>query len=105
MVVFQGSTQSNIQITKEVKTHNNIQKIIFKSILQKTSSIFCHIKILFRQQNKNCFKKIDRQLFNNQSVELSSSGESDNIIQEGEVIFKKNLTVDLPGVSKLKNTS
>ena len=41
------------------------------------------------------------QLYNNQSTELSSSSEIDNIIQEGEVIFKKNPTVGLPEVSKL----
>ena len=41
------------------------------------------------------------QLFNNQLIELSSSSEIDNIIQEGEVIFKKNPTVGLPEVSKL----
>ena len=33
--------------------------------------------------------------------ELSSSSEIDSIIQEGEVIFKKNPTVGLPEVSKL----
>ena len=32
---------------------------------------------------------------------MSSSIEIDNIIQEGEVIFKKNPTVALPEVSKL----
>ena len=46
-------------------------------------------------------KKIYRQLFNNQSIELSSSIDIDNIIQEGEVIFEKNPTVGLPEVSKL----
>ena len=34
-------------------------------------------------------------------IELSSSSEIDNIIQEGEVIFKKNSTLGLPEVSKL----
>ena len=29
VVVFGDSTHSNIQITKEVNIHNNIQKIIF----------------------------------------------------------------------------
>ena len=58
---------------------------------------------LFYKKNKikKCFKKIHHQLFNNQSTELSSSSEIDNIIQEGEVIFKKNPTVGLPEVSKL----
>ena len=46
-------------------------------------------------------EKIHHQFFNNQSIELSSSSEMDNIIQEGEVIFKKNPTVGLPEVSKL----
>ena len=34
-------------------------------------------------------------------IVLSSSVETENIIQEGEVIFRKNSTVDLPEVSKL----
>ena len=34
-------------------------------------------------------------------IELSSSSEIDNVIQEGEVMFKKNLTVGLPEVSML----
>ena len=41
------------------------------------------------------------QFFNNESIELSSSSEIGNIIQEGEVIFKKNPTVGLPEVSHL----
>ena len=55
----------------------------------------------FKQQNKNYFKKIHHQLFSNESTELSSSSEIDNIIQEGEVIFKRNPTEGLPEVSKL----
>ena len=39
-------------------------------------------------------------LFNNQLIELSSSSKIDRIIQEGEVIFKKATTVDLPDISK-----
>ena len=46
MLVFQGSIHSNIQITKVVNIHNNIQEIILKGILQNTSHLFCHIKIL-----------------------------------------------------------
>ena len=38
---------------------------------------------------------------NNQSLELSSLSEINNIIQEEEELFKKNLTVGLPEVSKL----
>ena len=52
-------------------------------------------------KRKNYFNKIHHQLFNNQSIKLSSSSEIDNVIQEGEVIFKKNPTVGLPEVSKL----
>ena len=54
--------------------------------------------------NQNSFTtiKIHHQLFNNQS---SSSSEIDNIIQEGEVTFKKNLTVGLPEVSRLINSA
>ena len=40
---------------------------------------------------------------NNQSTELSSSREIDNIIQEGQVIFNENPTVDLREVSRLTN--
>ena len=49
-------------------------------------------------------KKIHHQLFKNQIIELSSLSEIDNIIHEGEVIFKKNPTVDLPEVSKLTDS-
>ena len=42
-----------------------------------------------------------QQLFNNQLTELSLSSEIDNVIQVGEVIFKKDPTVGLPQVSKL----
>ena len=34
-------------------------------------------------------------------IKLSSSNEINNIIQEGELILKKNSTVDLPEVSKV----
>ena len=54
-----------------------------------------------QQKNKNYFKKIHHHLFNNQSLELSSLSEIDNIIQEEEEIFKKNPSVGLPEVSKL----
>ena len=67
---------------------------------KKTSSIFCHIKFLLQQSNKNYFKKIHHHLFNNPSLELSSLTEIDNVIQEEKEIFKKNPTVDLPEVSK-----
>ena len=45
------------------------------------------------------------QFFNNESIELSSSSEIGNIIQEGEVIFKKNPTVGLAEVSRLINSA
>ena len=45
--------------------------------------------------------KIHHPPFTNQSLDLSLSSEVDNIIQEEEVIFKKNPTVGLPEVSKL----
>ena len=38
-------------------------------------------------------------------IELSSSSEFDNIIQEEEVIFKKNAAVGLPEVSKLTDSA
>ena len=54
---------------------------------------------------KSNFKKIHHQLFHNQLTELNLSSEIDNIIQEGEVIFKKNPTVGLPEVSKLTDSA
>ena len=59
------------------------------------------MKTLLQQQNKNYFKKIHHHLFNKQPTKLSSSSEINNIIKEGEVIFKKNTGVGLPDVSKL----
>ena len=41
------SIYSNIQIAKGVNIHNNIQKIIFKEILQKISNIFLPYKNSF----------------------------------------------------------
>ena len=55
----------------------------------------------FTTENRNYFKKIHHHLFNNQSLELSSSSETDNINQEEEAIFKKSPTVALPEISKL----
>ena len=74
-------------------------------ILQKISNIFCHIKIILQQQNKNCFKKIHHMLFNNQSIELTISNEIDigNIIQEVEALSKKNSTGGLSEISRLIN--
>ena len=43
----------------------------------------------------------ENSFVNNQSLELSSLGEIDNITQEEEEIFKKNPTVGWPEVSKL----
>ena len=63
------------------------------------------MKILLQKQNRNYFKKIHYQLFNNHSTELSPSSEIDNIIQDEEGIFKKNPTVGLPEVSRLINAT
>ena len=46
-------------------------------------------------------QQIHHHLFNNQTLELSSLSEIDNIIQEEGEICKKNPTVGLPEVSKL----
>ena len=61
---------------------------------------------------QNSFTTIKEKLFPEnsssalqQSIELSSSSEIDNIIQEGEVIFKKNPTVGLPEVPKLTDST
>ena len=89
------------QITKKVKIHNNIQKIMFKYIHQKSSNIFCHIKFFYSNKIKNYFKKIHHHLLSNQSIELSSLSDIDNIIKYEEVNVKKNPTVGLPEVSNL----
>ena len=59
----------------------------------------------FTTMKKIYFKKSHHQLFNSQSIELSSSSEIGNNIQEGVVILKKNFTVGLPGVSRLINSA
>ena len=82
------------QITKEVNIHNNIKKIYSNKVSKKPFFIISK----FFYNNK---MKIHHQLFNNQLTELSSSSKIGNIIQEREVIFKKNLTVSLPEISKL----
>ena len=51
---------------------------------------FFHIKTVLQQENKNYFMKIDHHLFNNQSLQLSSLSDIDDIIQEEEEIFKEN---------------
>ena len=57
---------------------------------------------------QNSFTVIKEKLFQEnsssalqQSIQLSSLSEIDNIIQEGDVIFKKNPTAGLPKVSEL----
>ena len=65
------------------------------------SNNFCHNKILSQQRNEYYFKKTHPHLFNNQSIELSSSSETGNIKQEGEVMFKNHPTVGLPEASRL----
>ena len=59
----------------------------------------------FTTKSKNYFGKIHHQRFNNQTIKLSSSSEIDNIIQKGEVIFRKNPTVGLPEVSTLTESA
>ena len=53
---------------------------------------FTTIKKLFQKNSASALQQL---------IELSSSSEIDNIIQEGEVIFKKNPTLGLPEVSQL----
>ena len=85
------------QITKEVNIHSNIQEIIFKQIHQKTSNIFSISKLFY----KNKIKIISRNFIINHLIELRLSSEIDNIIQEGEIIFKESPALGLPEVSKL----
>ena len=77
------------QITKEINIENNIRKIIFKKSSKKSLILFALLKFFYNNKTKIYLQKNHHQLFNNQSIELSSSSETDNTIQEGEVIFKK----------------
>ena len=49
MLIFQGNIHSNIQITKGVNIHSNIQKIISNKFFKKSLIFFCHIKILLQE--------------------------------------------------------
>ena len=82
MLLFQDSIHCNTKITKGVNIPSNIQKIIFKEILQKIFNIFLPYQNAFTGIKKNCIRNIYNWLFINQSVELSSSGKNDYIIQE-----------------------
>ena len=77
------------QITKEINIQNNIRKIIFKKSSKKPLILFAVLKFFYNHKTKIYFQKNHHQLFNNQSIELSSSSETENTIQQGEVIFKK----------------
>ena len=57
MLVFQGSIQINIQITKGVNVHNDIQKRIFKEILQKVSDNFLPYKNFFIAIKEKLFQE------------------------------------------------
>ena len=57
VLVFQGSIQSNIQITKGLNIHNGIQKIIFKEILQKISDKFLSYQNSFIAIKEKLFQK------------------------------------------------
>ena len=85
------------QITKEVNIHSNIQKQYSNKFYKKPLIFFAISKLFYN----NKIQEIYQELFNNQLIELNSSGEIYNIIQEGEVIFKKNPTADLPELSRL----
>ena len=65
------------------------------------SNIFGHINFFLQQKNENYFKKTHHHFLYNQSLELNSLSEIDNIIKEKEEILKENPTEGLPEVSKL----
>ena len=56
-------------------------------------------------KQKLFFLKNHHRVFNNQSLKLCSSSDTDNIIPEEEAIFKKNPTVSSPEVSKLTDSA
>ena len=89
------------QINKEINIHSNIKKKLYSKKFFKKPLIFFAISKFFYNNTKNYFKKIHHQPFIIQSSKLSSSSEIDKIVQEGEIIFKKNCTVGLPKVSRL----
>ena len=69
------------------------------SLLLVTSRYFWFLVLV--TTNENYFKKIHHRLLDNQSIQFSSSSRINNILQEREVIFKKNPTVGSPEVSKM----
>ena len=90
MLLFQGSIRSNIQSTKGVNIHNDIQKIIFKEILQRSVIFFCHFIILKIKINLAKF------IIDSSTINYLNRVHHAYIIQEREVIFgKKNLTLVL----------
>ena len=58
-------------------------------------------KLFYNNQIKAISRKFIISSSTINQIKLSSSSEIDNIIQEGEVISKKNPRVGLPEVSKL----
>ena len=88
------------EIIKGVSYHNNIKKNI--QINFPSNKYFWPYQNSFTRVKENLFQeKSSYQSLNNQWIQLSSSIEIDNIIQEEEVIFKKNPIVGLPEVSIL----
>ena len=103
-------TYNNIKIHKKQVFHPVFRNTYFEKLTlpctlsRRTSTIFYGSfslifskisKFFYNKKNKNYFKENHHQLFNNQSSELSSSNEVENIIQEGKVIFKKKSTLIL----------
>ena len=73
----------------------------YSNKVSKKALIFFAISKFFYNSEIKFHKNLSSdQIFNNQLIELSSSSDIDNIIQEGEVTFKKNITVALPKVSQ-----
>ena len=92
---------SNVKISNHQRSFTIIFRKLSVKFSKKPVIFFAIQKIILQQQNKNHVNKIHHHLFKNQSLELSSLSEIDNIIQEEEEIFKKNPTVSLPEVSKV----
>ena len=74
--MFQGN--SNIQITNGVSILNNIQKIIFKEILQEISNIFLPFQ--------NSFTAIKKAILRKFSIGSSTINGNDYVVKEREVI-------------------
>ena len=78
MVVFQGSTHRNVQITNEVNRHNNIQKTIFKINYPKKPLIFW--SFIKRQTSDNRKTTSDNKWYNEWQRKTTSDDEWQRVV-------------------------